>query len=438
VKISVIGTGYVGLTTGTGLADFGWDVTCVDIDKERTRNLQQGIIPIYERGLKELVEKNVKEKRLSFTTDVKRAIEETDVIFIAVGTPPNHDGSADLSQVWKVANEIGDFINKYKVIVIKSTISIGTTRKVYDMIKNKTKGKYKFDVVFNPEFLREGSAVQDFFHPDRVVIGVESEEAKEIMKDIYRPLYLLQTPFIFTNIETAEMMEMIKYAANSFLAMKITFINEVANFCEKVDADVHDVAKALGMDGRISQKFLHPGPGYGGSCFPKDTQSFAYIAKQYDSPLSLIEATIEANEKQKLLMVNKIERLVGGDLESKMVAILGLAFKQNTDDMRDSPAIAIINKLLEDVARVKVYDPQAINNAKKIFGNRIEYCRDEYEAARDADILVIVTDWNQFRGLDLERIKNLMRKPAIADLRNVLDAKKVKEKGFIYEGVGRK
>jgi len=434
VKISVIGTGYVGLTTGTGLADFGWDVTCVDIDKERTRNLQQGIIPIYERGLKELVEKNVKEKRLSFTTDVKRAIEETDVIFIAVGTPPNHDGSADLSQVWKVANEIGDFINKYKVIVIKSTISIGTTRKVYDMIKNKTKGKYKFDVVFNPEFLREGSAVQDFFHPDRVVIGVESEEAKEIMKDIYRPLYLLQTPFIFTNIETAEM---IKYAANSFLAMKITFINEVANFCEKVDADVHDVAKdvakALGMDGRISQKFLHPGPGYGGSCFPKDTQSFAYIAKQYDSPLSLIEATIEANEKQKLLMVNKIERLVGGDLESKMVAILGLAFKQ-----RDSPAIAIINKLLEDVARVKVYDPQAINNAKKIFGNRIEYCRDEYEAARDADILVIVTDWNQFRGLDLERIKNLMRKPAIADLRNVLDAKKVKEKGFIYEGVGRK
>jgi len=433
-KITVIGTGYVGLTIGTGLADFGWDVTCVDINKEKIQNLREGIIPIYERGLKELVGKNGKEKRLLFTDDVQKAIEEAGVIFIAAGTPPNHDGSADLSQIWEVANEIGNFINGYKVIVIKSTVPIGTTRKVYDIIKNKIKGKYEFDVAFNPEFLREGSAVQDFFHPDRVVIGSESNKAKKLLKDIYRPLYLIQTPFIFTNIETAEM---IKYAANSFLAMKITFINEVANLCEKVDADVHDVAKALGMDGRISPKFLHPGPGYGGSCFPKDTKAFAYIAKQYDSPLSLIETVILANEKQKLLMVNKIKRLVNGDLKDKTIAILGLAFKQNTDDMRDSPAIAIINKLLEEGTRVKAYDPQAMDNAKKIFGDKIVYCNNEYESAKGADILVIVTDWNQFRGLNLQRIKKAMRKPVIADLRNLLDPEEMKKYGFTYEGIGR-
>lgn len=435
MKIAIIGTGYVGLTTGTGLADFGWNVTCVDIDKKRIRNLQQGVIPIYEMGLKELIEKNVREKRLLFTTDIEDTIKSTDVIFVAVGTPSNDNGSADLSQVWAVANEIGSFINGYKIVAIKSTVLIGTTRKVYNIIKDKSAGKHQFDIVFNPEFLREGTAVQDFFHPDRVVIGTESKKAKEIMEDIYRPLYLIQTPFIFTNIETAEM---IKYAANSFLAMKITFINEVANLCEKVGADIHDVAKALGMDKRIGPKFLHPGPGYGGSCFPKDTKAFAYIAKQYGSRLSLVEATIKANEKQKLRMVKKIKKLVGGSLGGKIVSILGLAFKQNTDDMRDSPAITIINGLLKEGAIVKAYDPQAMDNSKKIFGDKIGYCYNEYEAAKEADVLAIVTEWNQFRGLDLQRIKKIMRRSVIVDLRNVLDPEEVKEKGFIYEGVGRK
>jgi len=435
MKISVIGTGYVGLTVGTGLADFGWNVVCVDRDKERIENLQQGIVPIYEIGLKELVDKNVREGRLSFTTDVKTAIELSDVIFITVGTLSNDDGSVDLSQIWDVAKEIGNFINGYKVVVVKSTVPIGTTRKVYNVIINESNGKYLFDIVFNPEFLREGTSVQDFFHPDRVVIGTESDKARKIMEDIYRPLYIIQTPFIFTNIETAEM---IKYAANSFLAMKITFINEVANLCEKVGADVHDVAKALGMDGRIGPKFLHPGPGYGGSCFPKDTKAFAYIAKQYGSSLPLIENVIRENENQKLLMVEKIKKLANMDLKNKTIAMLGLAFKQNTDDVRDSPAITIINELLKEGAIIKAYNPQAMGNARRIFGNKILYCKDEYEAANNSDILVIVTDWNQFRGLDLQRIKQIMKGPILADLRNVLDPVAVKENGFLYEGVGRK
>jgi UDPglucose 6-dehydrogenase len=435
MKISVIGTGYVGLTVGTGLADFGWNVVCVDRDKERIENLQQGIVPIYEVGLKELVDKNVREGRLSFTTDVKTAIELSDVIFITVGTPSNDDGSVDLSQIWDVAKEIGNFINGYKVVVVKSTVPIGTTRKVYNVIINESNGKYLFDIVFNPEFLREGTSVQDFFHPDRVVIGAESDKARKIMEDVYRPLYIIQTPFIFTNIETAEM---IKYAANSFLAMKITFINEVANLCEKVGADVHDVAKALGMDGRIGPKFLHPGPGYGGSCFPKDTKAFAYIAKQYGSSLPLIESVIRENENQRLRMVEKIKKLANMDLKNKTIAMLGLAFKQNTDDVRDSPAITIINELLKEGAIIKAYDPQAMGNARRVFGDKILYCKDEYEAANDSDILVIVTDWNQFRGLDLQRIKQIMKSPILADLRNVLDPMAVKENGFIYEGVGRK
>ena len=432
-NIAVIGTGYVGLVTGVGLADFGNYVTCVDKDKSKIQKLKKGITPIYEPDIEEYLHRNIDSGRLKFTTDISKAIKENEVIFIAVGTPSNDDGNADLSAVSEVVQLISENLNSYKVIVTKSTVPIGTNRWINGQIKQKAKDKM-FDIVSNPEFLREGKAVYDFFHPDRIVIGTESEKAREIMKEIYRPLYLIQTPFVFTNIETAEM---IKYAANSFLAMKITFINEVANLCEKVGADVHDVAKALGMDGRISPKFLHPGPGYGGSCFPKDTKAFAYIARQYKSPLSLVETVIKANEQQKLLMVRKIRRLGGGNLNNKTIGVLGLAFKQNTDDMRDSPAITIINELLKEGAIVQVYDPQAMGNAKKIFGNRVEYCKNEYEAAKNSDILVIVTDWNQFRGLDLQRIKKLMRKPVIADLRNLLDPEEVIQDGFEYEGTGR-
>ncbi len=433
VNITVIGSGYVGLTLGIGLSDFGWNVTCVDIDEERIKKLNNGIIPIFEEGLNEIVKRNLSERRLHFSTNLKEAVRGSSVIFIAVGTPSRDDGFTDLTQVWKVTDDLGKLIDEYKVIVVKSTVPIGTTGKIYNRIRELT--NTDFDIVFNPEFLREGNAIHDFFHPDRVVIGTESEKSLDVMKEIYRPIYLLQTPFVFTNIETAEM---IKYAANSFLAMKITFINEIANLCEKVGADVHDVARALGMDGRIGPKFLHAGPGYGGSCFPKDTNAFSYSAREFGSPLSLVEATIKANDKQKLFMVDKIRRMAGGSLKGKNIGILGLAFKQNTDDMRDSPAITIINKLLNEGAVVKAYDPEAMKNARKIFGERIILCKNEYDAAKDADLLVILTEWNQFRALDLDKLRLLMKTHAIADLRNVLEPMVVKEKGFTYEGVGRK
>jgi UDPglucose 6-dehydrogenase len=437
MKICIIGTGYVGLVTGTCFSDFGLEVTCVDKDSEKIKSLNSGKVPIYEPNLTPLIEKNVKEGRLSFTTDLKQAIEKSEVIFIAVGTPPNHDGSANLKQIEKVAQEIAAFMNEYKVIVNKSTVPIGTAAKIKEII-NKFQGviareqsdrsnphlnrrtgvspvyPIPFDVVSNPEFLREGSAVYDFTHPDKIVIGTTSEKALKIMQEIYRPLYLIDTPFVITNPETAEL---IKYACNAFLATKITFINEIANLCEKVGADVHQIAKAMGLDGRISPKFLHPGPGYGGSCFPKDTEAFKSL-----------KAVVSANKRQRELMVGKIKRLVG-DLRGKVIGILGLAFKQNTDDIRESASIDIIKILLKEGAKIKCFDPLALPD--------ITYCENEYEVAEGSDCLVIATEWNQFRNLDLLKIKKLLNTPILVDLRNLYEPEKVKSLGFIYEGVGR-
>ncbi len=440
MRIAVIGTGYVGLVTGACLSEFGMHVTCVDIDEIKINNLKKGIIPIYEPGLDIVVERNVKAGRLDFTTDIKSAVEDNLVIFIAVGTPSDEDGSADLKYVEAVAKQIATYMNGYKVIVDKSTVPIGTGKKVKKIINDVTGGKYKFDVVSNPEFLREGSAVNDFMRPDRIVIGTESDEALAIMKDVYNAHYINEAPIVYTNIETAEM---IKYASNAFLAVKITFINEIANLCDLVGADVHKVAKAMGMDGRISPKFLHPGPGYGGSCFPKDTKALAYIGKQHGYDFETINTIIKVNELQKLRMVDKILDLLQVDgskqnaLAGKKIAILGLAFKPNTDDMREPPAIPIVKKLLELGANVSAFDPIAVLNATEVIGNDVEYTTDEYETVKDADCLVIVTEWNQFRKLDFEKIKSLMKNLNLADLRNIYDPEKMRSQGFNYVCVGR-
>ena len=444
-KIAVIGTGYVGLVSGACLADFGNHVTCVDNNVEKIESLKKGIIPIFEPGLDDVVERTVQAGRLQFTTDLSSAIKENDVAFIAVGTPPADDGSADLRYVEQVAREIARAMNKYTVVVDKSTVPVGTARKVMGWIAEELKKrgenaeKLSFDVVSNPEFLREGSAVQDFTHPDRVVIGAESERAREIMKDVYRALYLNETPYIETNLETAEM---IKYASNAFLAVKITFINEVANLCEKVGANVQDVAKAMGRDGRIGAKFLHPGPGYGGSCFPKDTQAMARIGRDYGEPLSLVETTIAANERQKERMVNKIEDGLGGSgsLKGKKIAILGLAFKPNTDDMRESPAITICEGLVQRGAKLQAFDPAAIKEAQwrlAAIKDHITYTKDEYEALNGADALVLLTEWNQFRNLDLDQVRRLLKAPYFFDLRNVYKRQEVESKGFKYFAVGK-
>lgn len=444
-KIAVIGTGYVGLVSGACLADFGNHVTCVDNNAEKIESLKKGIIPIFEPGLDDVVERTVQAGRLVFTTDLPSAIKENDVAFIAVGTPPADDGSADLRYVEQVAREIARAMNKYTVVVDKSTVPVGTARKVKHWIQeelNRRGEKFAqipFDVVSNPEFLREGSAVQDFTHPDRVVIGAESERAREIMKDVYRALYLNETPYIETNLETAEM---IKYASNAFLAVKITFINEVANLCEKVGANVQDVAKAMGRDGRIGAKFLHPGPGYGGSCFPKDTQAMARIGRDFGEPLSLVETTIAANERQKQRMVLKIENAIGGpdSLKGKTIAILGLAFKPNTDDMRESPAITICEGLVAKGAHLRAFDPAAMKEAQWRLASiqqAVYFARDEYDALNGADALVLLTEWNQFRNLDLERVRQLLRSPYFFDLRNVYKRQEVESKGFKYFAVGK-
>ncbi|MFD3155956.1 UDP-glucose dehydrogenase family protein [Haloimpatiens sp. FM7330] len=438
-KIAVIGTGYVGLVTGSCLSDFGLNIVCVDNDNKKIDALHKGSIPIYEPGLEPIVERNVYYKRLGFTTNIKEAVEKCDVLFIAVGTPPADDGSADLQYVEAVARDIARNMNEYKVIVDKSTVPIGTGQRVKAWIKeelDKRGVNYDFDVVSNPEFLREGSAIHDFTHPDRVVIGTESDRAMEMMKKVYSVLYINETPFVETNIETAEM---IKYASNAFLALKITYINEVANLCEKVGANAQDVAKAMGRDGRISPKFLHAGPGYGGSCFPKDTLALAEIGKQYHSPVSLIEKTVEANEYQKVLMAKKIENELGS-LKGKQLAILGLAFKPNTDDMREAPAITILNELAKMGARFKVYDPIAYKEAKwrlENINDRITYCENEYEAMEDSDALVIITEWNQFRNLDLDRAKQLLKQPNFFDFRNIYKKPMMEKQGFNYFGVGQ-
>jgi UDPglucose 6-dehydrogenase len=432
MHIAVIGTGYVGLVTGACFAEFGVDVTCVDVDEGKIERLSSGILPIYEPGLEQLVSKNTHAGRLRFTTDAKQAVEQALVIFLAVGTPPKEDGSPDLSFVESAAMSIADYMNGYKVIVTKSTVPIGTGEHIRKLITERKKTRANFGVVSNPEFLREGAAINDFMRPDRVVIGSRDEEAIAIMKDLYRPLYLIEAPFVITSLEAAELT---KYAANAFLATKVSFINEIANLCEKIGCDVHDVARAIGMDKRIGSKFLHPGPGFGGSCFPKDTRALASVARHYDSSSLIVDAVIEVNQRQGREMLAKIRKLVG-PLNGKTIAVLGLAFKPETDDMREAPAVGIIRNLLDDGAKVRAYDPVATLEAMKLLPDLV-YADDEYAAVKGADALVLVTEWNQFRALDLNRIRDLMNSPKVADLRNIYEPEDMRELGFEYVGVGR-
>ena len=432
MHIAVIGTGYVGLVTGACFAEFGVDVTCVDIDAEKIARLSAGEMPIYEPGLEQLVIKNMQSGRLQFTTDIKQAVEQALVIFLAVGTPPRSDGSPDLSFVEAAARSVADHMNGYKVIVTKSTVPIGTGEHLRKLIREQLKSRLNFGIVSNPEFLREGAAINDFMRPDRVVIGSRDEEAIAIMRDLYRPLYLIEAPFVLTSLEAAELT---KYAANAFLATKISFINEMANLCESIGCDVHDVAKAIGMDRRIGSKFLHPGPGFGGSCFPKDTRALASVAREFGRDSLIVDAVIEVNRRQRQAMLPKIEKLVG-DLNGKTIAVLGLAFKPETNDMREAPAIDIINGLLKSGATVQAYDPVAMTEAAEVLP-QVSYANDEYAAVTNADALVFVTEWNQFRALDMSRIRDLMRSPRIADLRNIYDPEDMRELGFEYVGVGR-
>lgn len=434
MKIAVIGSGYVGLVSAACLADFGHFVTAVDKDQEKIAALKAGKIPLYELGLEKIVQRNVRENRLSFSSDLGEGIKGVQVIFIGVGTPPQEDGSADLRQVEGVAKEIAAHLTGYVVIVNKSTVPVGTGRRVKEIISSNLRTPVEFDVVSNPEFLREGSAVNDFTHPDRVVIGAESEKAREIMEEVYRTLYLIETPFVFTNLESAEL---IKYASNAFLATKITFINEIADLCEAVGADVQVVAKGMGLDGRIGPKFLHTGPGYGGSCFPKDTKALANIARAYGEKVSIVDTVIAANENRRKRMVEKIRRAVGS-LDGKTLAVLGLAFKPNTDDVRESPALAIIRQLLDEGAQLRVHDPAAMEETRKIFGERLCYCNDPYEAAEGAEALILATEWNSYRRLDLERLRAIMKAPVLVDLRNIYMPEEVTKFGFSYESLGRR
>lgn len=432
MNICVIGTGYVGLVTGACLAEFGMNLTCVDNDRAKIELLRQGKVTIHEPGLEDLVTKNMREGRLSFTTSIEEGVKSNLVIFIAVGTPSNDDGSADLQYVEEVAKEVAHHMNGYKVVVIKSTVPVGTCRRLKDLIKGHQVQPIPFDIVSNPEFQREGSAIEDFMRPDRVTIGAESEQAIAIMKDIYSALYLIETPFVITSLETAEM---IKYAANAFLAAKVSFINEIANLCEMVGADVHHVARAMGLDGRIGKKFLHPGPGFGGSCFPKDTRALLKMAQEKGYPFKILDAVIHVNEEQKRRMIQKIIEKVG-DPKGKTIGILGLSFKPNTNDIRESSSIAIIQGLLERGAKIKAFDPAAMEEAKAILP-QIEYGKDAYDVANGVDALVLITEWNQFRRLDLQRIKEGLKRPIFIDLRNVYDPDYMKKLGFIYCGVGR-
>jgi len=432
MHIAVIGTGYVGLVSGACFAEFGVEVTCVDVDVAKIEKLNNGIIPIYEPGLDKIVTKNVAAGRLHFTTDIKSAVEGALVVFLAVGTPPQPDGTPDMSYYRQAAKDIAESMNGYKVLVTKSTVPVGTGKWLREFVAANLNTETEFGVASNPEFLREGAAIEDFMRPDRVVIGSNEDRAIEVMKELYRPLYLIETPIVITSLEAAEL---IKYAANAFLATKITFINEVANLCDAIGCDVHDVARGMGMDNRIGRKFLHPGPGYGGSCFPKDTRALTTVADQFGVETMIVDAVIEANERQRGAMIPKIEKLVG-DLNGKKIGILGLSFKPETDDMRESPAIEIIAQLKKRGAIVKAYDPVAMDESRHYIDG-LEYATDEYDAIDGADALVILTEWNQFRALDLDRVKELLSSPKIADLRNIYEPKVMRELGFEYVGVGR-
>lgn len=439
MRIGVVGTGYVGLVQGVIMAEFGLNVICMDISEEKINSLKNGVVPIYEPGLKELLEKNMKVERIEFTTDMKYVTENSDVIFIAVGTPPALDGSADLHFVLEVATNIGKYMNGYKVVVDKSTVPVETGKVVRETIQKELDSRnldYEFDIVSNPEFLREGKAVGDCLRPDRVVIGTESERAKEIMKKVYDVLFINETPFVFTNIETAEM---IKYASNAFLAVKISFINEISLLAEKVGANTQEIAKAMGKDGRISPKFLHCGPGYGGSCFPKDTKAIVDIAKKYGEDMYVIKAAIDANEKQKRKMVEKIIDKMEG-VEGKHIAILGLSFKPDTDDMREAPSLDIIRGLVQAGAKIQAYCPEGMKEARwrlEDCENSITYCADEYSVVNEADAVVLMTEWNQFRGMNLDKVRARMKGNFYFDLRNVYARNTHIREEFKYFPIGQ-
>ncbi len=433
MRIGMVGTGYVGLVSGTCFAEFGIDVTCVDKDEQKINRLQAGEIPIFEPGLDDLVAKQVEAGRISFTTDLKEALDGAEAVFIAVGTPPREeDGQADMSYVYAAAREIAEHMNGYTLIVTKSTVPVGTAREVERIIR-ETCPDAEFDVCSNPEFLREGAAINDFMHPDRVVIGTESERAVDIMKALYRPLYINETPMVVTTPETAET---IKYAGNAFLATKITFINEIANLCEKTGANVQEVAKGIGLDGRSGSKFHHAEPGYGGSCFPKDTLALTQIGHKYGAAQNIVETVVWVNAERQKSMAERVIQACGGDVKGKRIGVLGVAFKPNTDDVRESPALTIIPLLQEEGAHIAAFDPAAMDEAQEHLED-VEWCADAYGVAKDADALVIITEWNEFRGLDLDRIEDLMKEKRLIDLRNVYKVEEMKGRGFHYVSVGR-
>ena len=433
MRIAMIGTGYVGLVSGACFSEFGVDVVCVDKDASKIEGLKQNRMPIYEPGLDQLVADNVKAGRLSFTTDLKSAVKGADAVFIAVGTPSRRgDGHADLSYVYAAAKEIAESIEGYTVVVTKSTVPVGTGREVETIIK-ETRPDADFDVVSNPEFLREGSAINDFMRPDRVVIGAESDRSRAVMKQLYRVLYLIETPIVFTSLETSEL---IKYAANTFLAAKITFINEIADLCEAVGADVHDVARGIGLDGRIGKKFLHPGPGYGGSCFPKDTLALVRTARDKGAPLRIIETVVSINDERKRRMADKIIAACGGSVKGKTIAVLGLTFKPNTDDMRDSPSLEIVPALQAAGAIIQAYDPEGMHEAKHMLKD-VQFCENAYDTLEGADALALLTEWNEFRALDMVRVKAQLKSPIVIDLRNIWSPEEMAEQGFHYISVGR-
>jgi UDPglucose 6-dehydrogenase len=433
MKIAMIGAGYVGLVSGACFSEFGVTVACVDKDEVRIEGLMAGRMPIYEPGLDELVERNLEGNRLSFTTNLEAAMEGAEAVFIAVGTPSRRgDGHADLTYVYSAAREIAASLTDYAVVVTKSTVPVGTGREVARIIR-ETRSNAQFDVASNPEFLREGSAINDFMRPDRVVIGAESERARAVMRQLYRPLYLIEKPILFTGLETAEL---IKYAANAFLATKVTFINEIADVCEKVGADVHDVARGIGLDGRIGGKFLHPGPGFGGSCFPKDTQALVRTAEQVETPMRIVETVVAVNDARKRRMGHRIRAACGGSVAGKTVAVLGLTFKPNTDDMRESPSLAILPGLVHDGATVRAYDPEGLDESRRLMPE-LTYCPNAYTAIEGADVLVILTEWNEFRALDLPRVRRLLRQPVVVDMRNIYNPAEMAKAGFHYHSIGR-
>lgn len=432
MKIAVVGTGYVGLVTGTCFAETGNDVICVDIDAEKVEKMKNGIVPIYEPHLDVLFDRNIKEGRLKFTTNLEEAVKDAKIIFLALPTPPGEDGSADLSYVLRVAEQLGKIITDYKVIVDKSTVPVGTAEKVHAAVAKNA--KVEFDVVSNPEFLREGFAVDDFMKPDRVVIGTSSEKAKKIMGDLYKPFVRQGNPIIFMDERSAELT---KYAANAFLATKITFMNEIANLCERLGANVDMVRIGIGSDDRIGKRFLFPGIGYGGSCFPKDIQALAKSAQEVNYDFKILKSVMEVNEKQKTSIVSKILNYFNNDLKGKRIAIWGLAFKPDTDDIREAPALYIINELLANGASISAFDPEAMDNVRKLFGDKIDYAINQYAALNNADALVICTEWSVFRTPDFDKMSSSLKSKVIFDGRNLYDLAEMKEKGFYYESVGR-